>query len=341
MPRRYFLTSPSTNTRTTGSPGAAKSSEFLFCLVPYRAACALLTALMTVAFCTPLLQADDALLWKEYGLLHTQAGQRGKLAYTAYQLKDLTGALAAWEWLRSSTSKSCTLTAFCTTDGNRTVVSDANYVLVFDSAKPRKVDVDTIIAALPNRKETSLPALLTFLPRDGLVPGSARYILGKASLSAFAPELSSAESGFEQGAEAQIAAYTLPGSATPVHLALFYYATPEMARLHSINFKRLPNVITKRSAVLIAIVYGGATQVQADTLLSRVQYEAKITWNDTPPPPPIKPLYRLLLNIIYMCALLAALCTAAGLVYAAMRIYRRRYGQLESQESMTTLHLRS
>jgi len=28
-----------------------------------------------------------------------------------------------------------------------------------------------------------------------------------------------------------------------------------------------------------------------------------------------------------------------GLVYAAMRLYRRRYGTLEAEEAMTTLHL--
>ena len=58
-----------------------------------------------------------------------------------------------------------------------------------------------------------------------------------------------------------------------------------MARLHSISFKQLPNVLAKRSAVLVAVIYGGATQMQTDTLLSRIQYEAKITWNDTPPHP--------------------------------------------------------
>ncbi|HEX4773032.1 MAG TPA: DUF6599 family protein [Bryobacteraceae bacterium] len=297
-------------------------------------------ALLVAVLQTTLLSADDSALWKEYGLVSTQQAKRGKLSYTTYQMKDLTGALAVWEWQRSAASKPCNLAPLCTVDDKRTIISDDNYVIAFDSVSPRKADVDAAIASLPNRKDTSLPALLTFLPRDGLVTGSARYILGTASLAAFAPELGSANPGFEQGAEAQSAAYTLPGSATPVRLALFYYPTPEMARVHSVNFKQLSNVFAKRSAVLVAVVYGGATQMQADTLLSRVQYEAKITWNDTPPPPPIKPLYRLLLNIVYMCLLLAALCTAAGLIYAALRIYRRRYGQLESQEAMTTLHLR-
>jgi hypothetical protein len=34
-----------------------------------------------------------------------------------------------------------------------------------------------------------------------------------------------------------------------------------------------------------------------------------------------------------------ALCTVAGLIYAGIRRYRRRYGSLEDDEAMTTLHL--
>ena len=193
--------------------------------------------------------------------------------------------------------------------------------------------------ALPNKHETSLPAILSFLPRQGLIPNSARYVLGPASLKAFAPELASIQPGFDQGAEAQVAQYHVAKGEAPVHLALFNYPTPEMARLHTTQFKRLPGTHTKRSDVLLAIVYGPATDAQADTLLSRVQYEAKITWNDTPPPSPIKPLYQLLLNIMYLSIVLSCLCLLAGLIYAAMRLYRRRYGRLEADEAMTTLHL--
>ena len=112
-----------------------------------------------------------------------------------------------------------------------------------------------------------------------------------------------------------------------------------MARLHAVDFKRLPNVHVKRSGPLVAIVLSPATDRQADTLLSRVEYAAKITLNETPPPSPIKPLYQLLLNIIYLSIILSCICLLAGLMYAGMRIYRRRYGTLEGDEAMTTLHL--
>jgi len=182
-------------------------------------------------------------------------------------------------------------------------------------------------------------AILTFLPREGLVPNSARYVLGPESLKAFAPELIAAHSGLEEAAEAQVASYRVDKSSSRLRLALFYYPTPGMARAHAADFKQLPNVHVKRSGPLVGIIVSPATDAQADTLLSRVEYVAKITWNETPPPSPIKPLYQLLLNIIYLSLILTGICLLAGLMYAGMRIYRRRYGTLEGDEAMTTLHL--
>ena len=282
---------------------------------------------------------NQAELWKEYGLVHADAGKIGKLSYTACRMKDLTGSLAAWEWQRSPAGKPCDLAPFCTQDGGRTVVLNENYLVVFDSGAPHKADVDMALMALPNKTDTALPAILTFIPRNGLVPNSAKYLLGRASLRAFAPEVGSADPGFEQGAEGQVAEYKLSNETNPLKLVVFYYPTPEMARLHTVPLKQAIGSHVKRSGVLIAAVMGNATDQQADTLLSRVQYEAKITWNDAPPPGPIKPLYALLLNIMYLSILLTALCLVAGLIYAGMRVYRRRYGQLEADEAMTTLHL--
>jgi hypothetical protein len=112
-----------------------------------------------------------------------------------------------------------------------------------------------------------------------------------------------------------------------------------MARLHVQEFKRLSNIHIKRSGVLVAMVLAGATDSQADTLLSRIEYEARITLNEEPPPSPIKPLYQLLLNIIIMSGVACVLALVGGLVYGGMRLYRRRYGTLEAEEAMTTLHL--
>ena len=237
------------------------------------------------------LRADDPALWKEYGLVGQQTSTQGRDTVTTYQMKDLTGALAAWESMRSPGAKSCDITQLCTTDGQRIIMSSENYVVVFDGPAPKRAVVDAFLQGLPNKRDSSLPAILTFLPRQGLVPDSARYILGPVSLSRFAPELTAAKPGFDESAEAQVASYRLGKNDAPARLALFYYLTPEMARIHAANFKRVVGSHVKRSGVLVAIVLGAPSDDAADTLLSRVGYEAKITWNDVPPPSPIKPLY--------------------------------------------------
>jgi hypothetical protein len=278
-------------------------------------------------------------LWREFGLVQTGTIQRGPLAITTYEMKDQTGALAAWEWLRSANARTCALASFCTQDTGQTVVSDDNDVAVFKGGLPTQADVNAVLQSFPNRRETSLPAILTFLPTRDRVPNSARYVLGPVSLRAFAPELSSVKPGFNEGAEAQVAAYKIGKTSAPVRLAIFYYPTPEMARLHLPAFQSIPGVRVKRSGVLLAVVFGPGAEAQADAMLSRVEYEAKITWNEVPPPSPIKPMFQLLLNILYLSALLSALCLLAGLMYGGMRIYRRRYGTLEADEAMITLNL--
>ncbi len=285
------------------------------------------------------LWGDDAALWREFGLVRSATDQRGNLTVTTYQMKDQTGALAAWEWLRSAKARACDLASFCTIDTDRTVVSDDNYVLVFQGGIPKKIDVDAVLQTLPNRKDTSLPAILTFLPKQGREANSARYVLGPASLQAFAPELVPAKPGFDQGVEAQTASYQILETLPPVRFAIFDYPTPEMARLHLPAFQKLSAVQAKRSGVLIAVVFGPGAKTLGAALLERVQYEAKITWNEVPPPSPIKPMFQLLINVLYLSVLLSGICLLGGIIYGGMRIYRRRYGTLEAEESMITLKL--
>lgn len=296
---------------------------------------------LTLSFLSLCLSAfaQDPALWKEYGLVETGTSNEGKTIVTTYRMKDLTGALAAWESLRSPAAKPCDLAPFCTLDGNRAVIASENYVLVFEGKIPSKGAVQSRLEAFPNRRDSSLPAILTFLPKQGRVPNSARYVLGPVSLRQFAPELAGAKLGFEQGAEAQVASYQLRQGAPSARFAVFDYPTPEMARLHVPDMKLAAGSHVKRSGLLVAAVLGQVSDEDADSLLGRVSYEAKITWNESPAPSPVKPLYQLLVNILYMSGLLSLICLAAGLFYAGMRVYRRKYGTLEADESMTTLHL--
>jgi hypothetical protein len=284
--------------------------------------------------------AADESIWREFGLTEQSTAKIGAANAAVYRMNDATGAIAAWEWQRLPDAHPCAVEAFCSTDGERTILASANYFIQLTGPVP-PAKLTAFLQALPKRHDSSLPAILTFVPRRNLVPGSARYVLGPESLRNFAAPLAGVQPGFSDGVEAQVADYKI-GSAEAlhlVHLAIFYYPTPEMARLHIARFKQVPGVHAKRSGVLVALVFGASSDQQANSLLSQIEYEAKVTWNDLPPPNPIKPLYQLLLNIIYLSIVLVALCLMSGLIYAGIRLYRRRFGTLEEDEAMTTLHL--
>ncbi len=294
-----------------------------------------LAGLLLAAAVCPAGQDDS--LWREFGLTELSTAKVGIADAAVYRMNDPTGAIAAWEWRRLPEGRPCSFEAFCSTDGKRTVLASANYVVELTGAVA-KAPLAAFLQALPKRHDTSLPAILTFVPLKNLVPNSARYVLGPESLKNFATPLAGLQPGFDQGAEAQVADYKI-GSADPLHLAIFYYPTPEMARLHAAKFKQVPGAHVKRSGVLVALVFGAASDKQANSLLNQIEYEAKVTWNDVPPPSPIKPMYQLLLNIIYLSIVLVALCLTAGLIYAGIRVWRRRFGTLEEDEAMTTLNL--
>lgn len=286
-----------------------------------------------------IVSIQDAAVLTEYGFVAAETAGYGKVRVTAYRMKDATGALAAWEALRAPGAEPCAAAPYCSQIPGKTLIFDDNYVLLFEpGGPPTKGRLDALFAQLPDKKETALPPLLTFIPRQNLVPNSARYLLGPASVSRFAPELASADPGFSEGAEGHVSTYKLDGG--QVRLVLFYYPTPEQARLHALQFKLAqgPGLPVKRSAVLVALVLGAASEKQADDLLARVQYEAKITWNETPPPNPVKTIYSFFVSIVIICCLLAAVFVLAGLFVGLMRMYRRR-GNLETDEAMTTLHL--
>ena len=230
------------------------------------------------------LPASDGPLFHELGSVASESAQYSgpgsRQVITALQVRDSTGALATWEWMRNPDDRSCELAPYCAQNNNRTVLWDgANYVLVLEGAKATKAEVADLISKLPERRESSLPPLLSFIPHTDLVPNSARYVLGPVSLSRVAPELTNAQPGFDSGAEAHYTSYKVNGGF--VRLALFYYPTPEMARAHTVNFKLVPGTSVKRSGVLVAVVLPGATQQQGDTLLSQIEYEGRITWNET------------------------------------------------------------
>src|SRR5262249_33159012 len=139
-----------------------------------------------------------------------------------------------------------------------------NYLLLLTGAAPADV-TDQILAAVPKLERAPLPALTGFLPAEGLVANSERYVVGPVSLERFEPRIAPSLAAFHLGAEAQLAKYKTPKG--EMLLAIFNYPTPNMARERSEEFQKIPGAVVKRTGPLVAAILSPPDADSAERLL--------------------------------------------------------------------------
>ncbi len=275
---------------------------------------------------TPV-EPEDPQLWAEYG---GEAAERavydgpvGRFAATAWRLQDATGALA---WYQANRPPKCTpvrdsLTA-CVTPGGAMHVR-FNYVLLFEGWRPLPKELDELFRVAPAvRSGGGLPYLPGYLPEKGLVRNSERYLLGVHSLQKFLPWVPPSIVGFEDGAEVQAGKLEL-GSATSDY-AIFYYHTPQLARLKEIEFRKQPGWLVKRSYVLVGVFPPGVPEAAARTVLNALEWKAEVIRNEATAPPPMPDVFGLLIGIAKLIGLLLLFCIGGGTIFAIFSAMARR-----------------
>jgi len=268
---------------------------------------------------------SDRPVWDEYGLKTAETavyeGGGKRFSATAWQLRDSTSALAAFDWQRSSQaapSKAATLAA---ETPDTLLLAHGNYLLSFAGYGPSQPELDAVAAGLTNVDTTVLPSLPGYLPSDNLVPNSERYIIGPEGLQKFDPGIPPSVAAFHMGAEAQLGVFhSMKGLIT---LAIFDYPTNQMAIQQIVEFEKLPGAMAKRSGPLVAVTLAPADPDAAERLLAQVRYQAVLTQDE------YVPLRRdnignLVINAFILIAILAAFCIVSGLVVGGFWAARRR-----------------
>jgi hypothetical protein len=124
-------------------------------------------------------------------------------------------------------------------------------------------------------------------------------------------------------------------------LILISYPTPQIAtehlrRIDAANEPSVPRlagtpqplnigpVFDKRTGPMLVIATGAISPDEAKSLLSAVNYEADVTWNENTYSGKKNNLANLLLNIFLLCAILMAFSAVAGLAFGGIRIFFNR-----------------
>jgi hypothetical protein len=273
------------------------------------------------------LEPMDAMLWAEYGGEAAERavynGPAGRFAATAWRLEDATGALA---WYQAARPANCTpvrgsLTSCVPPSG--LMLARQNYVFLFEGWRPLPAELEELARLAPGmRSGGGLPHLPGYLPDQGLVRNSERYLLGVHSLEKFLPWVPAAIVGFEEGAEAQASKLQLGAAVTDY--AIFYYHTPQLARVKEAEFRKQPGWLVKRSYVLVAVFPPGVPESLAKPVLDALEWKAEIVRNEATAPPPMPDVFGLLIGIFKLTGVLLLVCIGGGAVFAVFAALARR-----------------
>jgi hypothetical protein len=284
----------------------------------------------------------DKELYDEYGLEATEAADytspdKKHISATAWRLHDSTGALALFDNRRppGATPSDFAQLAAHTSDG--IIFVFGNYVFQFTGGMLDQPTLNELYTQLARVENAPLPALSTFLPQDGLVANSERYILGPVSLQRVEPAIPPSVAGFRMGAEAQFGQYKTPKGL--LKLIIFDYPTPSMAREQATEFQKIPGAVIKRTGPLVVATVNPPDANAAERILGKINYQANVTLNEPTPQSQAKGLAKMILNIFVLAGIVLAMCIVGGVGFAGYRIMSRKMWRKEETVEMIVLGL--
>ena len=181
----------------------------------------------------------------------------------------------------------------------------------------------------PAGNAANLPVLPTYLPHQGYVPNTAKYVNGPIGLNGIGAPISPADVDFSTGAEVVLGQYSTSGGNGT--LTLISYPTPQLAgqRMRAIESAHpqagaQQTFQVKRTGPILAIVAGAISPSEAHSILGLVNYDADVTWNEPTFMNPKESVGGLLVGVILLTTVLLLLALVAGLAFGGLRILAKR-----------------
>jgi hypothetical protein len=282
----------------------------------------------------------DRELFEEYGFDESEQAVYGATAITAWRFRDSTGSLSAYQLLRPADAKPLPsqIDKLASRVAGGALIARGNYLLEFSGKVPVEEDLLALYGHLPRLDSSAIPVISTYLPTDGLVPNSERFILGPASLEKFMPSIPPSVAAFHLSAEAQFARYRANGG--DMALAIFNYPTHGMAREQTEAFRKLPGTIAKRTGPLVVVIPQVTDPDAAERILAKVTYQSSLTINEKTPDQDIRGFARTVLDMIFFAGIVILMCILTGVLFAVIRIMARGGARAEG-ERVLTLHIDS
>ncbi len=287
----------------------------------------------------------NAALLKEYGLTDFESGtyireDGRKVALKAIRFADASGAYGAFTYYKMPQMLKESIPDQGSSLNERVLFYRGNILVDAIFEKLSAMSTASLrelsqALPLPAGNAGNLPSLPAYLPKSGYVKNTAKYVMGPVGLDKIGAPLSAQLVDFNASAEVALGSYQTSGGVGT--LMLIAYPTPQLAAEHlrRIDAANQPNaqpqtgspiaiagpIFDKRTGPIVVIATGAVSQSEARALLSAVNYEADVTWNENTYQGKKNSLPNLLLNVFLLCGILIVFAGVAGLAFGGIRIF--------------------
>jgi hypothetical protein len=308
---------------------------------------------------------------KEYeftdGALATYSRSGETLTLRALRFHDASGAYGAYSFYRQNGWPKEEIGTGATSDKNRVLfwlgntVVDANFSRIGPMSGSELRELAGQLP-VPEGTRAMAPPILASLPKPQLDGQTTHYAVGPAGYAGAGGVLPPDLVGFDRGAEAVTANYTLRSN--PATLTIIDYPTPQMAMAQETKIRDYikagkqaqpawpkpladsdtASLEVRRSGPLVALVSGDAIPEESHKLLATVHYEADLTSIPQPTESEVNKTGKLLLGIAALVIIGASAAFLLGGFLGGFRaLYRISRGKPASSlydEEFTSLNLR-
>lgn len=281
----------------------------------------------------------NAALLKEYGFTgfegatYTRDDGR-KLTIKAARFEDASGAYGAFTFYKLPQMLTETIGDMGASLNERILFYKGNVLVdavfqqlsAMSAAELRELADDFPRLAGSN---SSLPSLPNYLPKEA-VKNSLKYIVGPVGLAATGAPLPAQFVNFGEGAEVVLQNYDF--GLNQATLMLVDYPTPQIAaaelnkieaagQAHQLGDAKL---VAKRTGPILAIASGPISESDARSLLSKVNYDADVTWNERVPTRRDNAA-NLIVGVIILAFIVCGIGLVAGVAFGGFRVAMKRF----------------
>src|SRR5579863_2164298 len=255
---------------------------------------------------------ERANILREYGITSGERREyvsaNDKISVTLYRMVDPSAAFGAFTFLRDpdmALPAPITSASYAAGKRGRELLVVGNLMIDVNAGKAQMAaaDLNALAKSVTGQADRRpYPPIATFLPHEGLIPGSEHYVLGPLALAQVFPTAPADQAdwaGFGSSAEAVVGRYRLSERPSGGHrpaeglLLLILYPTQQLAadrynelgKSFALNVdpglaKGKPAVFGTRSSALIALLSGVESRETAAGLLNQIRYSSEVTWNE-------------------------------------------------------------